>query len=488
MASILHNASFFLEGGFDERVKALRLEKGLIAGLLGSLPVVSPNDELVDLGGAWVYPGFIDAHTHSFSGGLYQDGVDLGNCRSVSDVLELLQAADRDGFVFAWRLDENLLREKRFPTRKELDKACPRSKLLLRRIDGHSCQLNSNALKLVPGISSPDEVLRGTDNDLAVNWLQDNCDDETILEAYHSAARVALNGGFTSIHTMIGDAEQSIQHYALIRDRLGDYPVRFEIYPQSFNLKAALDAGAKRIGGCILADGSIGSRTAAVSEPYADLEGVGNLYRSDAFWDEFITSAHRRGLQVCVHCIGDAAIRQINDVYLKLRQTEPADLRHQLIHCEVTPNDLMDGITASGAVPVMQPLFDLLWGGDQGFYSARLGRRRARQMNRFAGFAKRGVRVCGSSDWYITELNAAKSIWAAINHHNPEERLSPREAISIYTENNAWLSHEEDSRGRIAEGFVADLSVLDADLTHPFDPDGVKVRSVIVGGEVVHAS
>ncbi|MBW6514267.1 MAG: amidohydrolase family protein [Candidatus Syntrophosphaera sp.] len=486
---LFHNAHFYLDDGFANPVKALLAEKGKIAKLLREDGIDAPDLEKIDLHGAYVYPGFIDAHTHCYSGGLYTAGVDLSGCRTLDEVLSLLFMAcqEKDGPIFAWRFDENDILEKRFPTMRELDSVCPRANLLLRRVDGHSCVLNSQARKQVPGLTRPDEVLRGADNDLSVNWLQDNISDDTVLEAYHTAAQVALKGGFTRIHTMIGDAQQSNQHYKLIRDRLIEFPVGYELYPQSFNIRDALELGAKRIGGCILADGSIGSHTAALSHPYSDQGTKGLLYQDNAFWRDFVTEAQRHKLQVGVHCIGDAAIRQINTAYLKLGRDDVCASRHQLIHCELTPDPLMREIAASGAVPVMQPAFDLLWGGDSGFYAARLGTPRSREMNRFDSLTGMGTKVCGSSDWYITELNIAMSLHAAINHHNPAERLTPAQAIRIYTDNNAWLSHEEDLRGKIEPGFMADLSVMDTDFTQPFDYQSAATLAVIRDGAIVHA-
>lgn len=486
---LLSNAHFYLDGNFNNRVQALLLEDNRILRLLDDLSTLPPGLETIDLAGGYAYPGFTDAHTHSFSGGLYLDGVDLSLCASVDEVLALLSAVEnKQGMIFAWRLDENQLREKRFPTVEELDSVLPHATLLLRRIDGHSCILNTHARRLIPGLHSRNEVLTGSDNDFAVNWLQDNCDNETILRAYHQAAHAALEGGFSTIHTMIGDAQQSLQHYALMQKHLTDFPVRFELYPQSFNIRAALELGAKRIGGCILADGSLGSHTAALTASYRDRDTRGNLYQTDEFWNSFISEAQQHKLQVCVHCIGDAAIRQINNAYLKHDRAETAQLRHQLIHCEVTPDELLEEIKASGAVPVMQPAFDLLWGGDEGFYAQRLGVERSRKMNRFGSLTRAGITVCGSSDWYITELNIAMSIHALINHHNSAERLSAQAAIKLYTENNAWLNHEEHERGSLEPGYIADLSVLDRDLTQAFDYRATHTKFIIRNGETVYAA
>ncbi len=482
-----HNAFFCLEDAIEPDLQGLLVEAGKVVRIIRQGEKTDPAWEHIDLKGGFAWPGFIDAHTHSFSGGLYADGIDLSQCADLDELLSLLFAASqRDSeLVIGWRFDENLIPEQRFPTVKELDAVCPNSRLLLRRVDGHSCVLNSKARKAIPGLNSSEELLTGPENDLAVNWLQDNCSAETILNAYHNAAQKALEGGFVTLHTMIGDAEMSNQHFALIRDRLTEFKAGFVLYPQSFNLDSALELGASRIGGCILADGSIGSRTAALTQSYADSPSRGRLYQSDEFWCSFIRSAHEKGLQTCVHCIGDAAIRQINNAYAALESSEVRALRHQLIHCELTPEPLLDEIAASGAVPVMQPAFDLLWGGKNGLYQQRLGGRHL-QMNRFGSFARKGVNICSSSDWYVTDLNIAMSIFALTNHHQPSERLSPGEAIRSYTQNNAWLSHEENSRGKLREGMIADISVTDTDFTKAFAWEAACVTRVIRSGNTVY--
>jgi len=484
---LYHNAHVWINNAWTAEPAAILVQDELIKDIFFNSP--PPLDvQRINLHGAYVYPGFIDTHTHSFEGGLYSLGVDLSTANSIEDVLGLLAHHCRKGedALFAWQLDETQLTEKRFPTMAELDKVITNRPLVLRRIDGHSCVLNSNARKLLPELLTSDAILRGAENDQAVHYFHKQINPDTVLQAYQAAAQIALKGGFTGIHTMIGDARNSIGHYGLIEGNLNTFPITYTIYPQSFNFKAALDAGATRIGGCILADGSIGSMTAALLKPYEKSDARGVLYKSDRFWADFITHATKHNLQVAVHCIGDRAIKQINDVYKSLPETP--NLRHQLIHCELTNDSLIEDIKLSGAVPVMQPNFDLLWGGDEGFYTRKLGLERSRNMNRFASLMNKGIRVCGGSDWYITALNAPLSIKAAMNHHNPLEQLSHVQAVNIYTKNAAWLSNEEEKRGAIRQGYFADFTVLDRPLDAITPVPLFKVKQVICKGVLQYES
>lgn len=487
-----YNGHFWVNHAFDEQVKGILCEKGTIKDILYHDCDLDKDIFRVNLNGAYVFPGFIDTHTHSFEGGLYSLMIDLSEARSLDDVFNLIAEGGRQKgeYIFAWNFDENNIAEKRFPTREELDRVVADKNLVVRRIDGHSCVINTFACNNILGddhkIYCEDPVLRGVENDKAVHWFHNNLDNELILKSYHAASQIALKGGFGTVHTMVGDADMSMGHYYLLEKHLAEFAVDFVLYPQSFNIEAALDLGAKRIGGCILADGSIGSLTAAFFQPYQGRPIFGNLYQSDQFWFDFISKAHKHDLQVGVHCIGDRAISQINNVYLRLAQSEYKDLRHQIIHCEVTDNDLLNQIAASSAVPVMQPAFDMLWGGDNGFYAQMLGPERACNMNRFKSMMDMGIPVTGSSDWYITELDIRKSLYVAMNHHNSNERLSLAEAVQIYSYNAAHLSHDEHRWGEIKIGKDADFTVLNyiPSSTQP-DPDQ-KVLMVVKSAEVLY--
>ncbi len=482
------DAHFYHLGSYYQ---ALLCEDGIVRELYETQPDPGSDCKIVSLDGCWVYPGFTDTHTHSFEGGLYSNGLDLSGVSSIADLLDMVQqhCRSRSGeeLIFAWRFDELKTKEGRFPTRAELDRVSPHNPLVLRRIDGHSCMLNRRALREIPLMNPASEILRGADNDQAVHHFHVNVPEEQILQAYHSAAEIALKGGFSSIHTMIGDAQYSNTHYKLIRDSLSRFKVRYSIYPQSFNLDEAISLGASRIGGCILADGSFGSHTAALTEPYIGTDALGTLYQSAGFWESFVSKAHERDLQVGVHCIGDRAIAQINQAYQKALYKCPKDLRHQLIHCELVSDELMESIALSGAAAVMQPAFDQYWGAKGGFYETALGESRWHQLNRFKSLSDSGVRLCFGSDWYITELDVVRGIHAAINHHNPDERISIDKAIDAYTQNAAWLSHEEDAKGSLALGKVADMTVLSGKLTEGFQMTDIEVLKVYKSGELQYA-
>src|SRR5690554_3962982 len=172
-----------------------------------------------------------------------------------------------------------------------------------------------------------DDVCRQCDRNISEDWG---------VKADMRGGTIGIKSGPTTIHSMIGDAASDPLHYQLIAEMKGEFALDLILYPQIFDVNRALQLKSHRVGGCILADGSFGSHTAALTRPYCnDKNNSGRLYKSDDEWDEFITMAHNSGLQVAVHCIGDAAIKQILRAYIKAERGNRQNLRHQIIHCEL---------------------------------------------------------------------------------------------------------------------------------------------------------
>ncbi|MCD4828654.1 MAG: amidohydrolase [Candidatus Cloacimonetes bacterium] len=474
---------------------ALLARDGLVDALYDAPPSL-PGVPRVDLQGTVVCPGFIDAHTHSFEGGLYNLGADLSLARRLDDVFGLLAStAPLSGMVFAWRFDETAIAEQRFPTCAEMDRVVPDVPCLLRRVDGHSCQVNTAALRAIDwrGHSPPDDsgLLLLEHNDIAAHWFHRQPNDEAVLRCYDRAAAIALAAGCTTVHTMVGDTDRDPLHYALLRNNLDRFPVEYLLYPQIFDADRAASLGATRVGGCILVDGSLGSHTAALRQPYADMPGTsGRLYRNEHNWRDFVGRAHELGLQVSAHAIGDAAIERFvaavevaqRQQVKKAQRGNSCDLRHAIIHCELTDDALLDRMAAAGIVAVMQPAFDRLWAA--GLYTRVLGQERASRTNRLASMLSRGIHVAAGSDWYITPLDPLAGMRAAVNMHNPAESLSPQQALGLWTTGAAYLSRDENRLGHLSPGLQADFVCLADDPLGGDEPPAV--LRVVKRGETVY--
>jgi len=486
---LLFNAKFYTMKSENNFIKAILIHNDRIIDIFSKTPDVI-NAEKIDMKGAFILPGFIDTHTHSFEGGLYSLSANLEQTKSLKDVFEILRETKSiSGKIFAFNFDETLIKEQRFPTISELDFLFPNKPVIIRRIDGHSCAINSFAAKkLFSEIKKPENftgLLKKRWNDLTANWFHENLNEEGILSAYHKASDLALKSGHTTIHTMIGNGYSDPEHFEFIHGNLKLFGVDFVLYPQITDVDAALKMNSPRIGGCILADGSIGSHTAALLKPYSDKTKIkGELYQTNKFWESFISKAHKFNLQIAIHAIGDAAISQILKIFNSSQKKEFKNLRHQIIHNELTSDEMLDMMASNRISAVMQPMFDRLWANPDGLYEQRLGEKRIKITNRFRSILARKIHLTGSSDWYVTKLDAIAGIHAATQTHNRDESVTTYEAVKMYTSSAAKLSFDENKIGKIEKNMQADLVILDNDIFEIDKINNIKVKGVVKAGNL----
>lgn len=487
MKKLYYNAKFYAINENRDVYQAILVDNGVIVDtFIDNIPSI--DAEKISLNHSYVYPGFIDTHTHSFEGGLYSKGLDCSGFDSIAQTLDMLaQAKKISGMIFAWNFDELSMQERRFPNLEELDHILPDTPLLLRRVDGHSCVINTFAKKMIQWhYPLPDPftgLLKGDLNDNAAHFFHKALNDESIFEAYQNAEKIALENGHTTIHSMIGDAKMDILHFPLMSRNLDRFIIDYKLYPQSFNISRALENQSNRIGGCILADGSFGSHTAALLEPYSDQpECLGMPYHHQDYWNKFVSEAHDHDLQVGVHCIGDYAITQLINAIEYAQKRKEKDLRHQIIHCELLSDEMIQRMAKLNISAVMQPSFDYYWGGQKAFYHKVLGWDRAKKTTRLKSLMDAGVLVTGSSDWYVTPLNALSGIDSAVNIHHSPERINRFEAIKLYTSNAARLIKEEQLYGTLEKGKYADFVCLDQDIFNADSIRNIKILDVYKKG------
>jgi len=445
-------------------------------------------DRVVDLPGATIVPGFIDAHVHLTSTGMALANTDVATVRSASALLELARARAAEGAGVVWLqgFDESAWHDPRHPTLEDLDTVTSRP-LVLFRADGHLALANTAAIEQAqlgsePGIERDPEgrptgrlTLRATQ--LVHAWAAEALDHRTIEELQLQAAGLASSRGVTAVH------EMSMPHWYGMRDldvllgHRGLLPVDTTPIVATTDIPFVIAQGLTSIGGDLPTDGSIGARTAALTAPYRDRSDSGATVFDDDQLAGFFHDGHAAGLQVGVHAIGDRAIEQVlrtwERIYHALDSRERRHFRarrHRIEHVEMASSDQVERAAMLGLAASVQPVFDRAWGFPEGLYDLALGWSRAEGMNPFRSMIDRGVVVGVGSDAPVTPLDPWLAITAMEQHHHPAQRLTRPEAFRVHTVGSARLGHQEEKKGVLEPGKHADFAAYDVD---PFDVSDV---------------
>jgi len=502
---VLLNGRVITMDARDTLAQALAFEGGRIVRVGGDQEFQDLTDQgwpMLDLDGKTVLPGFIDAHQHMMLSGLQATGLRLEDARSLEDILERVAAAAGEMKKGAWirggNLNEQNLAEKRLPTRWDLDRVSPDHPVYLLHATCHLCSFNSKALEILQiplnlegmdlEASRPTGVVRDPGILTFVHPAMARIipEDEKI-ESLQAAARMALDRGVTTMHALDGGdfGPGDTRVIWTNRDKL---PIRVVCFNQSMDLAEVQELGLPRIGGCICADGAFEAHTAALFEPYADEpDNYGTLTFSQEVMDDFIMKAHRAGLQIAVHCESDRSIEQVLWAMEKAMRAFPrSDHRHRIEHLELpTPNQI-ERLARAGITASMQPAFIPAFIGAKNmeYYEKLLGRPRLKMVHPYRTILDAGITVCGGSDSPVTPYNPLAGVQAAVNHPNPEERVSRMEALRMLTIWAAWSAFEEKDKGSLEPGKLADLVVLGRDpLTVSAEEiSAIPVEMVFVGG------
>jgi hypothetical protein len=326
-------------------------------------------------------------------------------------------------------------------------------------------------------------------------WFAMHLAERDVEQLQLAAASLAVSHGVTTIHEMSMVHELGIRDLEILLGHRSRLPLDVVTYVVSTDLPQVIDLGLPRVGGDLPVDGSIGARTAFVSQPYVDGAGTGVRFFEEDALAEFFHDGHLAGLQVGVHAIGDAAIELVIATWERVYQALDSRgrrhfraRRHRIEHFEMVSPGLLERAAVLGLAISVQPTFDARWGFPGGLYEQGLGWERAASMNPFRDLVARGLEVGAGSDTPITTVDPLVGIAAFESHHDPAQRLSREEAFRIYTLGSARLAHQEDKKGSLEPGKHADLVAYDVDpLTIP-SLEGVRpILTVSLGREVYAA-
>ncbi len=485
---------------------------------------IPKNAKIIDATGKTVMPSFIDSHTHFILMGIRtQTTVDLSKTKSISEVVNQVKKRlinlPKDAWVTGHGWDESRWKKKRYPRREDLDKVSQENPITLTPYYGHLMIVNTPALELAkitretpdppggkidrdPVTNDATGILREEAMEL-IEAVKPTTTKEECLKGIKDACEIALRWGCGSIHDMSSKA-LDISTYQTAREN-ETLKVRAYVMPDAQFTETMLDGlevlGTKtrfgdeflRLGAIkMYIDGSMGARTAMFSEPYADDHTTCGLFTiSPEELKKRVFKAHKLGMQVAIHAIGDKGIETaLNAIETALKQEPRKNHRHRIEHCEVLTEEQIERIKDLGIIPAMQPNFIGEWGQPGGMYEQRLGQNRLKLCNPFKKLLDEGIRIAFGSDCGYCPpwpFNPIYGLWAAVNHPVKESRISLIEAVKCYTLNGAYASFEENFKGSIEPGKLADITILTKDLASipSEDINNVQVEKTIINGKVL---
>lgn len=492
------------------------------------LALIGEGTQVVELNGAVVYPGFTDSHVHLRGIGERELAFNLEGVAGIEDLQSRVAAEVARRAPGEWIIGRGWIEthwpEKRFPTRDDLDRVAPGNPVALTRADGHALVANSRALALA-GVDAATEapfggeILRGANGE-PTGMLIDNAMsllDPVMPAAAISAERALVVGAERSARlgwTGVQIAGNSWDEAMLIRNLVaaGEIPVRIynAIRGPSEDASRLLEHGAivgEHDGRFTLrtikvsVDGALGSRGAALLEPYADADSTGLLTWREDDLAPLYAEALRRGIQVETHAIGDRANRFVLDLYEAAFGAVPPPQRGvesprwRVEHAQILAPADIPRFAELDVIPSMQPSHAI---GDLHFAPARLGDKRLEGAYAWRTLRDTGVIIPAGSDAPVEQGDPRIEFYAMVarrdldgfqgENWHPEEALSREEALLALTLWPAIAAFEEDTRGSLVVGKRADFTVLDRDLLQvPLaDIPAAEVVMTVVGGEIAY--
>ncbi len=491
-------------------------------------PLIGDETRVLTLTDGMLVPGFIDAHVHLVAGGAALASVQLRDAATpeefVARIAAFAKALEPGEWILGGTWDhENWGGE--LPQRAWIDEVTPDNPVWIMRLDGHMGLANSRALEIAGvGADTADidggEIVRDAVG-VPTGVLKDNAMSlvtETVPPAgaamraaqARTAMRHVAAHGITTVHDMAESSREAWANIATYRElhERGELITRVHPHPPITDwqrLADEIEARGRgddwlRLGGLkAFMDGSLGSHTAAFFEPFTDAPDDSGLLLNEADdMRRWIRDADAAGLQLAIHAIGDRAVSNLLDMYLEtVEQNGLRDRRFRIEHAQhVHPSDLRR-FARQDVIASMQPYHAI----DDGRWAEKvIGAERAKTTYAFRSLLDAGTRVAFGSDWYVAPADPLAGIYAAVTRRTldganpdgwvPEQKITVEEALRAYTVEAAYATFDENSKGMIRPGMLADLVLVDRDLTAiaPQDIREANILLTVVGGDVVFDS
>jgi len=522
---IIHGGPIYTGVAARPLVQALRIENGLIvfAGPLDEARSNARGAREIDLNGAAAFPGLTDAHVHLAGVGMTSMRLDLTGVGSIASLQESLRAYSVEhpnGAIVGRGWIETHWPERRFPTRADLDAVVSERPVFLERIDGHAAVVNSAALALAGiGDDTPDPAGGHIERDAsgaATGMLIDNATglveralpaptSQMVRDALRRGAQLYASRGWVGICNM-STSGQEAAHFRDLAEA-GELPLRADLYLQPQDAQLAADAGELNIakvhirGVKLYMDGALGSRGAALLAPYSDAPSSrGLLVTPLEELRAHLRRAREAGYQAATHAIGDRGNRLVLDAYHDTFAGDAAALRAarwRIEHAQVIAPEDIPRFGAMGVIASMQPSHAI---SDLHFAPARLGPDRLAGAYAWRALLDSGAVIAAGSDAPVEKGDPLIEFYAAFHRHdlsgfagsdwNAGQAVRREEALRMLTAAPAYSVFEEQRRGTLEAGRVADISAFSADLMRD-EPDAIPVAEAVLtvaGGVITHSA
>lgn len=482
-------------------------------------------DEKYDLNNKLVLPGFIDCHAHIIMGGFYINSLDLSEVKSKQEFIDKVIKYTKENPgkpIYGGNFNHQNWDVKEFPSKEWIDSYTKNIPLFLHRMDYHSALANSYALNLAginkntsnpiggeilkdPITNEPTGILKDKAMDLIAEKLPPRTKEE-YYEACLATLNLAKKFGVTSIQDIAYKNDFATYQDLLKQNKLTAriytrLPIEKSNYLIECEFKNGFGNNLLKFGGLkAFADGSLGSYTALFFEPYEDDKNSYGLATDIVLNGELekrAIDADKNDIQLSVHAIGDKAVNNILNLVEKLISiNNNKDRRFRIEHAQHILKQDISRFKSLNVIASMQPyhLFD-----DGCWAINKIGYERLKNTLAFNSFIKNNVKVCFGSDFPVATLNPILGIYTAVTRHTadgknsngliPEEKITVEEAVKAYTINAAYAAYEEDIKGSLIAGKLADFVVL-SDNIFEIDPNNIKdafVEMTIFDGEIIYS-
>lgn len=532
MKTIIFNGNIYIEN--NVYAEALLIEDNKVVAYGSNEEIISMSSEAtkIDAFGKAVIPGFNDSHIHLYSLGKSLRSVQLYGCTSIEEVIARSRKFIKDNNVpegtfvtgRGWNQDY-FTDESRMINKHDLDKISTKHPIVFNRACGHVASCNSLALE-VCNVNKDTLQIEGSefyyDEDKTPNgifaeaaikvFLEDNIPSpsiEEMTETLKTAVDYALSQGITSVQTNDINSENYDIMIKVYENLYNNSLASTRSYHQCFftttnEYKEFIEAGYvtgkgndyNKIGPLkMFVDGSLGARTALMRNAYADDSSTNGIAcMTQEHINSMVSLANDNNCQVAIHAIGDKAIEMVLDSYEDITK-ESNDLRHGIIHCQITDEGLINRFKENDILAYVQPIFIHY---DMHIVADRVGEELASTSYAFGDMFRKGINVSYGTDCPVEDLKTMDNLYCAVirkdlkaypeNGYYSNQAVSIEDAIMLYTQAGAYNSKEENIKGKLLPGYLADVVILDTDI---FNMDlenlrDVKVNLTIVGGKVAY--